>query len=116
MYHAGLFGIDCEQCHTTTAWQPAKFNGAHTFHINHGRANTCRTCHPNSLVQYTCYQCHDQNDVRREHTEEGIRNFSNCMQCHASGGESEGERDDLVNLNAQYSSLLGWLDNLWGGN
>ena len=90
-YHAALLGSDCAACHTTTAWRPASYNGPHTFPINHEDANECRDCHPASLSTWTCYTCHDQGEMTRKHQEENIIDFSNCLECHADGGEpSEG--------------------------
>jgi hypothetical protein len=91
--HAGKFGTDCAACHTTTAWTPASYNGPHTFPMDHeGADNKCATCHPNSLMTYTCYGCHEHNPSRiaEEHREEGILNFENCVECHADGREQKG--------------------------
>jgi len=84
VFHRGLFGAACANCHTTTAWTPAKFNLAHTFPIQHERGgNTCRTCHPASLSQYTCNQCHSPASLVKEHRNRG--DISNCIRCHADG-------------------------------
>jgi hypothetical protein len=85
-FHAGLFGTNCSSCHTTTAWLPASFNGPHQFPTNHGGANTCRSCHPNSLASYTCFSCHNQGQMVSRHAAQGITDISNCVRCHASGG------------------------------
>jgi len=98
VYHRGLFGTDCAACHNTTGWQPARFDRLHTFPINHGESgfSPCRTCHPATLTAYTCYNCHEHNpaDVESEHREEGITDFQNCVECHPTGREEEGEDDD----------------------
>jgi hypothetical protein len=94
--HFGQFGTDCAACHTTTAWEPASYNGRHTFPMNHEGANSkCATCHPNSLTTYTCYGCHEHNPAKiaQEHREEGISNFENCVECHADGREHKGGDD-----------------------
>ncbi|MFQ5420789.1 MAG: hypothetical protein ACE5EY_10570, partial [Anaerolineae bacterium] len=74
--HAGLFGLDCANCHTETGWQPAQLT-RHTFPLNHGRnqESDCATCHTNSYTEYTCYNCHEHDPTRieQEHREEGIR-------------------------------------------
>ena len=94
-FHLGLFGTDCAACHTTTAWRPAAFNGRHTFPLNHGESGvvSCATCHPSVFTAYTCYGCHEHNEfgVRAEHLEEGISNFEDCMSCHPTGREGEGD-------------------------
>jgi hypothetical protein len=93
--HAGQFGTDCAICHSTTAWTPAEFNGKHSFPLDHGDGATCATCHPSSFTAYTCYGCHEHSEsqVRSEHMEEGISNFENCMECHPTGEEHEGDGD-----------------------
>lgn len=94
-YHAGAFGTQCADCHSTSAWSPAEYNQPHTFPLNHGESGrvSCDTCHPDNFNTYTCYGCHEHNQskVEREHREEGISNFSNCMECHPTGREHEGE-------------------------
>ncbi|RMF03546.1 MAG: hypothetical protein D6768_05645 [Chloroflexi bacterium] len=92
--HNGRFGQKCELCHSTKAWEPATFTGRdHTFPINHGRRENspCETCHPTVLDQYTCYGCHEHtpDKIRREHLEEGIRNFEDCFDCHPDGREHD---------------------------
>jgi hypothetical protein len=94
-YHAGMFpGQACSQCHTTTAWRPAQYTGPHTFPMNHGqeggRVNACADCHQPTLTTWTCYTCHDQAEITRKHTKEGISNFSDCLSCHPTGQEKEG--------------------------
>jgi hypothetical protein len=86
-FHAGLFGTECAVCHNTTAWQPAEFNGPHTFPLNHGGGATCATCHPASFTVYTCYGCHEHNEAEivERHLDKDIPNFQNCMECHATG-------------------------------
>ncbi len=93
-FHAGQFGTDCAACHSTSAWTPAEFNGQHTFPLNHGGGTTCQTCHPTVFTEYTCYGCHEHNEarVRAKHLEEGISNFQDCVRCHPTGREEEGER------------------------
>ncbi len=86
--HSG-FGTDCAACHSTSAWQPASFNGPHPFPMNHGGAGSCQTCHPSSFASYTCYGCHNQAEVQNKHARMG--DFSNCMQCHPNGGKPEGD-------------------------
>jgi hypothetical protein len=66
-FHTGLFkGEACDQCHTTSAWTPATFNGTHPGGcgerncINHEGA-TCLDCHTVNLSAATCLKCHDSN-------------------------------------------------------
>jgi hypothetical protein len=94
--HAGLFGLDCARCHTTTAWQPAELT-RHTFPLDHGESGklACQTCHEASYAVYTCYNCHEHNpaEIAEEHREEGILEFANCVECHPTGREDEAEDD-----------------------
>lgn len=94
--HMGVFGLDCVRCHTTTAWMPAQLT-QHTFPLDHGGEGTiaCETCHQQTYTEYTCYNCHahDPAETRREHVEEGIADFENCIECHPTGQEEEGESE-----------------------
>jgi hypothetical protein len=60
-FHAGVFGTDCAQCHTTSDWS-ATYNGPHPGGcegncINHQGAS-CRDCHTVNLSTATCTKCH----------------------------------------------------------
>jgi hypothetical protein len=90
-YHLGVFGQECQRCHTTSAWQPAVFDGPHTFPINHGDSgNTCRDCHSDTLSSYTCATCHSDAEMAEEHRKEGISNIRDCLSCHPTGQKDEG--------------------------
>lgn len=41
--------------------------------------------------RYTCYGCHEHtpDNIRREHIEEGIRDFDNCVECHRNADEHD---------------------------
>ncbi len=94
-FHLGLFESSCNDCHTTDGWSPAGFNQTHIFPINHGNrsGNSCRTCHDPSLTTYTCYGCHEHTlqNTAAKHSEEGIRDLSNCARCHPTGSGEGGE-------------------------
>ncbi len=97
-YHAGLFSGPCENCHTNGTWRPANYDAAaHTFPLRHGNRtpNACQVCHPATLTDYTCYGCHEHtpSGIAREHREEGIVAFENCVRCHPTGREDEAEDD-----------------------
>jgi hypothetical protein len=93
--HAGLFGLKCEACHTTTAWAPAQLT-QHTFPLDHGGQGeiTCATCHTASYVTYTCYGCHEHDPAktREEHAEQNIPagELDACAACHADGRKEAG--------------------------
>ena len=84
---------NCSECHTTDKWKPSTF--VHRFPMQHEtkrKKNSCETCHPLSLDEYDCYTgCHEHSvrNVAREHREEGIREYSDCMKCHPTGREHE---------------------------
>jgi len=97
VYHAGLFPDQaCSVCHTTAAWSPARYADPHTFPMDHGEEeNTCADCHQPNLTTWTCYTCHERAEVEEEHIEEGIFNYSDCLECHPTGQEDEAEdRED----------------------
>ena len=97
---------NCAQCHTQQKWTPATFEHNQYFVLDRDHTTTCVTCHVrNDYSRYTCYGCHEHTpaNIRREHIDEGIRQFDNCVECHRSAdehdirgggkGEGEGERD-----------------------
>jgi hypothetical protein len=94
-YHVGLLGIACADCHTTAAWEPARFDRAHSFPVNHGEGSpgACKTCHPSQLAGYTCYGCHEHDpaEIGEEHRDEGITDFQDCVRCHPTGQDEGGE-------------------------
>jgi hypothetical protein len=99
--------LGCSQCHSTSAWKPARFDHSRYFALDGHHNAPCATCHitPN-YRQYTCYGCHEHNPerIRAIHAEEGIRNLDNCVACHRTaqgeagegreGGHREGGEDD----------------------
>lgn len=92
--HAGELGSACAECHTAASWQGATFE--HTFPLRHGSrtALACTVCHeqaPRTFDTYTCYGCHEHTPagVRAEHLDEGIRDWQDCMKCHADGREHD---------------------------
>jgi Class III cytochrome C family len=79
---------ECAQCHTQKKWIPATFEHDKFFVLDRDHSATCVTCHiANDYKRYTCYGCHEHTpaNIRSEHSEEGIRNFENCVECHRSG-------------------------------
>jgi hypothetical protein len=92
--HKDTFGDECAACHDTTSWQGATLKD-HRFPLDHGarRASPCKTCHPGGYKTYTCYGCHEHTpaNIEREHREEGIRDFRDCVRCHPTGREDEAE-------------------------
>lgn len=97
--HAGLFGTNCADCHTSQAWQPARLL-QHTFPLDHGGEGdiACATCHTATFTAYTCFNCHEHEpaDVEEEHLKEDISpvELPNCAQCHPTGRKDEAEEED----------------------
>jgi hypothetical protein len=96
---------NCSQCHGQDKWVPATFDHDKYFALDRDHDTRCVTCHMrNDYSRYTCYGCHEHSaeSIRREHVEEGVRDYSNCVECHGSankhdirggGGEGGGERE-----------------------
>ena len=96
---------NCSQCHKQEKWLPASFDHSKYFVLDRDHNARCVTCHlGNDYSRYTCYGCHEHSlaKIRREHIEEGIRDFDNCVECHRSadehdirgrGGERDGKKD-----------------------
>lgn len=88
-------GDACMDCHMTTAWKPVNFDHDQWFRFDRSHPARCSACHdnPKDYRQYTCYGCHEHSkrDIAREHREEGIREFSNCAECHRNSNEDDAE-------------------------
>ena len=95
--HAGAFGLKCDSCHTSDAWDPALLR-KHTFPLDHGRRGeqTCQTCHPGSYAQYACYTCHAPGSDSLDHKPDEIAasharanisaaDLPDCARCHPGG-------------------------------
>ncbi len=98
--HNGGFGTDCAA--PATRPEPGRAPGSSTpSRSNHGEGGTipCKTCHADApnYKTYTCYGCHEHSRDRilRKHQEERVtRDLDNCVRCHRTGGEHEGEGED----------------------
>ncbi|MBK6470751.1 MAG: class III cytochrome C family protein [Betaproteobacteria bacterium] len=89
---------DCQACHGTQAWKPATFEHTKFFELDKDHDTACATCHVPSAGRtdfktYTCYGCHEHTPakMRDEHTEEGITNFDNCVECHRNARDEPGK-------------------------
>ena len=83
---------NCAQCHTQEKWTPATFDHDKFFMLDRDHNAKCATCHEgNDYSRYTCYGCHEHTtqNIRREHIDEGIRDFDNCVECHRSADEDD---------------------------
>ncbi len=99
--HAGVFGLECNYCHSVEAWSPARLE-QHTFPLNHGLSdpNTqvkCDACHITIYTEYTCYTCHEHqpDQITEKHLEEGIseQDLPACADCHPIGMNAEGDEN-----------------------
>jgi len=92
----------CVSCHTTTKWKPSTFNHDKYFILDKDHNTNCATCHQTTDYKtYTCYGCHEHtlSNIRSEHLEEGISNFTNCTKCHKSANEHDIQMDGKEALN-----------------
>jgi len=90
------FPIECESCHTETAWDPSTFNhDAQYFPIysgeHDGEWNQCADCHtnPSNYAVFSCIDCHEHNqaDMADEHDDVSgyTWNSNACLDCHPNG-------------------------------
>lgn len=83
---------NCSQCHDEAGWVPATFEHDEYFVLDGDHDVECVTCHlHNDYSRYTCYGCHEHSPekIRREHIEEGIRDFRDCVDCHRSADKHD---------------------------
>jgi hypothetical protein len=91
---SSAFGGSCGNCHSTSAWRPASFNGPHPFPQNHGGAGgNCSTCHPSSWFDYSCTGCHEHSasEMQDKHKEVSGFSMGSCVKCHPGGREGDGD-------------------------
>jgi hypothetical protein len=89
---AGGFSQTCQQCHNTSAWQPATFD--HTtvgFPLTNAHADpprVCLDCHINNnynLTTTACVSCHLKNFQAATNPNHVAGGFSQtCQQCHST--------------------------------
>lgn len=98
-FHRSLKG-NCSECHSTGKWVPATFDHDAYFLLDRDHNVSCNICHKSKNYDtYTCYGCHEhtESNIRSEHNEEGIYNFTNCVSCHRSADEEEAGSDKASN-------------------
>ncbi len=93
---ASNFPVSCEECHTTSAWEPSTWDHDILFPIDSGKHqgewDSCVDCH---VVQtdysvFECIFCHEHNnqtDVDNDHSEERDYTYTSigCFDCHPRG-------------------------------
>lgn len=105
------YPLDCESCHSMTAWEPSTFDHDGQFFPiysgqHRGEWNDCSQCHINNndYGVYTCFGggCHEINDMNNEHCEGADCETCNgitypqfgvvpeqCYTCHPTGDEDD---------------------------
>lgn len=89
--HLGMFGVECERCHTAAAWAPAALT-VHTFELAHSEENTieqCENCHAGTYTVYPCESCHTEDEMQLAHQPHGIYEIQDCIACHPTGRPSD---------------------------
>jgi len=95
--HLGMFGLDCEACHASSAWSPAWLQGSEFNHdqvtrfsldrhqVNFdGSSISCQSCHQESNGEFstdTCIGCHEKENqafIQQHQFELG----NHCLACH----------------------------------
>lgn len=113
------FPLDCESCHSMTAWEPSTFDhDGQSFPIYSGQHrnewNDCSQCHvdANDFAVFTCFGggCHNVTEMNNEHCEGADCESCNghtypvsgvtpldCLTCHPNGDEDDCE-GNLLNF------------------
>jgi hypothetical protein len=81
--HMGRFGTHCAECHSTNAWQGARFDHDRAAFKLTGKHPTvdCQACHKNGVYKGTpqaCSACHAEPQVHKGKFGTG------CAQCHTT--------------------------------
>ena len=95
---AAAFPLECQVCHTTTAWKPSTWNHDPYFPISAGsrhspgRWNACTDCHtvPTNYTSFSCIDCHAHSTksiVDEHHKEVSGYSYNSaaCYHCHPQG-------------------------------
>ena len=93
---SAAFGVDCESCHNSNAWQPANFDHDNEFFPiysgeHNGEWNDCSDCHTNqsNYQLFECITCHEhnQNEMNNEHNDVNgyVYESNSCYACHPTG-------------------------------
>lgn len=82
------FGADCQQCHTTSSWQPASFDHSQTqFPLSGAHlAVECGACHASGFAgaPTDCYSCHQQDYTSANDPNHFAAGFpTTCEDCHS---------------------------------
>lgn len=115
---AANFPMQCEQCHSTTAWLPASFDHDNLyFPIYSGKHknkwNNCNECHttPSNYSQFSCINCHEHNRADMDGEHQGVNGYvyesAACLSCHPSGNSDGAVNhiDTQFPLSGQHTAL-----------
>jgi hypothetical protein len=85
------FDHDCTKCHSSSSWNPARFDHALTSFPLTGQHQTvaCITCHPATFAGTTsdCYTCHQTDFAATTSPNHAQSAFSHdCLLCHTTNG------------------------------
>jgi hypothetical protein len=86
---------ECGQCHATDKWKPANYDHNRYFAFDKDHSAKCTNCHTTTdYKKFTCYECHEHSprNTRKEHLEEGIRDYGDCVKCHRNADEDDAKR------------------------
>lgn len=101
---AAGFDMQCEACHTSQGWEPAKYTEHDAMHFpiysgkHNGEWNDCVECHTatGNYSKFDCTACHEHNKQEADEDHVGISGYSYtsdaCYSCHPIG-QSEGAFD-----------------------
>ncbi len=87
---ASDMGLDCQQCHNTTAWRPSSFRHDQTEFVidgSHVRLD-CKLCHAGQTYADTpqeCYGCHRTDFDAAAEPDHVLNQLNqNCLICHTT--------------------------------
>jgi len=106
--HSGL-SVQCTDCHTTTAWQPADFGEHDEWWVLDGAHDRtpCGDCHVNGVYEGTPTACVDCHRPERDRAEPDHAGFpARCTDCHTTAAwqpASFGDHDDWWPLRGQHA-------------
>ena len=99
-------GKDCKSCHTTNKWKPSTYDHTKYFPLDKDHKVGCKKCHDQSDYKtYNCMNCHIHatRGIIKEHREERIKNFGDCLGCHrvhmngkTYGQDRTGENESMI--------------------
>ncbi|WP_319592237.1 hypothetical protein [uncultured Draconibacterium sp.] len=93
---AANFPIDCESCHTESAWEPSTFDhDGQYFPIysgeHRGEWNSCTDCHTqtSNYSVFSCIDCHEHNQTEMDSEHRDVSGYVyaslSCFECHPTG-------------------------------